>query len=144
MKKIMTVVCIFITTFCFAQQKEVKGVVTGKADGSPLAGVTVTGEKNATSTDVSGKFSITASIGETLTFSYVGMNPVSVKVTAAAELSIQMEPSVKEGEQIVIVGYSTQRKQDLTGAVAVVDLNPVKNTSSGKTMQALQGRVAGL
>ena len=144
MKKIMTVVCIFITTFCFAQQKEVKGVVTSKADGSPLAGVTVTGEKNATSTDVSGKFSITASIGETLTFSYVGMNPVSVKVTAAAELSIQMEPSVKEGEQIVIVGYSTQRKQDLTGAVAVVDLNPVKNTSSGNTMQALQGRVAGL
>ncbi|MGN6436755.1 MAG: SusC/RagA family TonB-linked outer membrane protein, partial [Agriterribacter sp.] len=144
MKKIMTVAFLFITTFCFAQQKEVKGTVTSKADGAPLPGVTVAAEKSATSTDVSGRFSIKAAVGETLTFSFVGMNTVSVKVTDASELSVQMEASVKEGEQIVVVGYSTQRKQDLTGSVAVVDLNPVKNTTSGNTMQALQGRVAGL
>ncbi|MFT3704460.1 MAG: SusC/RagA family TonB-linked outer membrane protein [Agriterribacter sp.] len=144
MKKLLTVFCLLITTVCFAQQKEVKGVVTSKADGTPLPGVTVAGEKNATSTDVSGKFSIKAALGETLTFSYVGMNTLSVKVTDVAQLTIQLESSAKEGEQIVVVGYSTQRKQDLTGAVAVVNLNPVKNNTSGNTMQALQGRVAGL
>jgi len=50
----------------------------------------------------------------------------------------------KELDQVVVVGYTSQRKQDLTGAIAVVDLTPVKNNTSGNTMQALQGRVAGL
>lgn len=143
MKKLMTVFCLFATALCFAQQKVVTGTVTNKSDGTPLPGVTVTGAKNVTSTDVSGKFSISAATGENITFSSVGMKSITVKVTNG-ELSIQMESDVKEGEMIVVVGYSTQRKQDLTGAVAVVNLNPVKNNTSGNTMQALQGRVAGL
>ena len=65
MKKYMTLICLFLSVFCYAQQKEVKGVVTSKADGSPLAGVTVTGGNNATSTDLSRKFSIRVSPGET-------------------------------------------------------------------------------
>ncbi|HRI22183.1 MAG TPA: SusC/RagA family TonB-linked outer membrane protein, partial [Panacibacter sp.] len=76
---------------------------------------------------------------------YVGMNLVTIKITGSTQnLSIEMEEGVKEGEQVVVVGYTAQRKKDLTGAVAVVDLAPVKNNSSGNTMQALQGRVAGL
>src|SRR4029079_11025319 len=96
-------------------------------------------------TDESGKYSIAASPGDNISFTYVAMKPVTIKITGTEQnLSGEMEAGVKEGEQVVVVGYTTQRKQDLTGAVAVVDLAPVKNTSSGNTMQALQGRVAGL
>lgn len=129
-----------------AQQKTVAGTVTGKADRAPLVGVTIQAKNRSVQTDAAGKFSIPASAGETLTFSYVGMKPFTLKVTGAEQnVSVEMEEGAKEGEQIVVVGYTSQRKRDLTGAVAVVELNnSVKNNSSGNTMQALQGRVAGL
>jgi TonB-linked SusC/RagA family outer membrane protein len=96
-------------------------------------------------TDASGKFSIEASSGDDLSFSYVGMKPFTIKIEGASQnLTIEMEETVKEEDVVVVTGYTTQRKKDLTGAVAVVDMGPVKNTSSGNTMQALQGRVAGL
>lgn len=136
---------LLLAVFTFAQQKTITGTVTGKTDKAPLAGVTVQAKNKSVITDVNGKFSIEASIGDNLVFSYVGMNSVTIKITNESQtLSVELEEGVKEGEQIVVVGYSTQRKVDLTGAVAVVDLNPVKNNSSGNTMQALQGRVAGL
>ena len=128
-----------------AQQKVISGVVTGKADRTPLAGVTVQAKSKTVQTDASGHFSIPAMVGETLTFSFVGMKPLTLTISNSDQtVSVEMEEVVKEGEQIVVVGYTSQRKQDLTGAVAVVDLAPVKNSSAGNTMQALQGRVAGL
>lgn len=136
---------LLLAVFTFAQQKTITGTVTGKTDKLPLAGVTVQAKNKSVTTDVNGKFSIEASVGDNLVFSFVGMTPVTIKITKESQtLSVELEEGVKEGEQIVVVGYSTQRKVDLTGAVAVVDLNPVKNNSSGNTMQALQGRVAGL
>lgn len=128
-----------------AQQKIITGIVTSKTDKAPLVGVSVLTKSKATSTDATGKFTIEASVGEDLTFSYVGMKPVTLKVAGTDQnFNVEMEEGIKEGEQVVVVGYTSQRKQDLTGAVAVVDLAPVKNNSSGNTMQALQGRVAGL
>ncbi|MEQ1798272.1 MAG: SusC/RagA family TonB-linked outer membrane protein [Lacibacter sp.] len=136
---------LLLAVFTFAQQKTITGTVVGKTDKVPLAGVTVTAKSKSVITDANGRFSIEASVGDNLVFTYVGMTSVTIKITSASEpLSVELEEGVKEGEQIVVVGYSTQRKVDLTGAVAVVDLNPVKNNSSGNTMQALQGRVAGL
>ncbi len=136
---------LLLAMFTFAQQKTITGTVVGKTDKVPLAGVTVQAKNKSVSTDANGKFSIEASVGDNLVFTYVGMTTVTIKITGTSQsLSVEMEEGVKEGEQIVVVGYSTQRKVDLTGAVAVVDLNPVKNNSSGNTMQALQGRVAGL
>jgi TonB-dependent starch-binding outer membrane protein SusC len=129
-----------------AQQKTVSGIVTGKTDRMPLAGVTVQAKTQTVQTDTSGKFSIPASVGETLTFSYVGMKPFTLKISNSDQaVAVEMEEGAKAGEEVIVVGYTTQRKKDLTGAVAVVELtNSVKNNSSGNTMQALQGRVAGL
>lgn len=136
---------LLLAVFTFGQQKTITGTVIGKTDKLPLTGVTVQAKNKAVLTDQNGKFSIESSIGDNLVFSYVGMITVTIKITNESQaLSVSMEEGVKEGEQIIVVGYSTQRKIDLTGAVAVVDLNPVKNNSSGNTMQALQGRVAGL
>src|SRR5688572_1317451 len=128
----------------FAQQKNIAGTVSNKADNSPLAGVTVSSKAKAVQTDAAGKFSIEAASGDELTFTYVGFKPETIKVGNSNTITIQLENAARDNDQVVVVGYTTQRKQDLTGAVAVVDLAPVKNNSSGTTMQALQGRVAGL
>ena len=131
--------------FSFAQQKIITGIVTGRTDKTPLSGVSILTKTKATTTNNSGKYSIEVSAGEDVTFSYVGMKPVTIKITNTDQnLNVEMEEGVKEGEQVVVVGYTSQRKQDLTGAVAVVELTPVKNNSSGNIMQSLQGRVAGL
>jgi TonB-linked SusC/RagA family outer membrane protein len=128
----------------FAQQKTLTGTVTRNSDKAPLARVTVQSKKKTALTDNTGRFTIEASVGDNLTFTSVGYKSVTVKVTNLEDLSVGLDAEAKELEQVVVVGYTSQRKKDLTGAVAVVDLAPVKNNSSGNIMQALQGRVAGL
>lgn len=136
---------LLMAMFSFAQQKTITGVVTGKSDKKPLAGVTVQSKNKRVGTNSEGKFSIAAAEGESLVFSYIGMKPVTINITGSTEIaSVEMEESVKQEEAVVVIGYTSQRKKDLTGAVAVVDLSAVKNNTSGNTMQALQGRVAGL
>ena len=129
----------------FAQQKTITGTVTAKSDKTPLPGVSVQSKNKTVLTDVMGKFSIEAAPGDDLTLTSVGRKPVTLKVTGDnLSFAVEMEEGVKEEEIVVVTGYTAQRKKDLTGAVAVVDLAPIKNNSSGNTMQALQGRVAGL
>jgi TonB-dependent starch-binding outer membrane protein SusC len=129
----------------FAQQNTVTGTVTAKSDKTPLAGVSVQSKNRTVLTDAAGKFSIEAAPGDDLMLTSVGRKPVTLKVTANhLSFAVEMEEGVKEEDVVIVTGYTAQRKKDLTGAVAVVDLTPVKNTSSGNTMQALQGRVAGL
>lgn len=127
-----------------AQVKHVSGTVVSKADGKPLAGVSVQNGAAGTATDSIGGWTLQAKRGDRIVFSFTGMKTVSMMVGDAVSYSVQLEQDQRDMSEIVVVGYTSQRKKDLTGAVAVVDLAPVKNTSSGNTMQALQGRVAGL
>lgn len=128
-----------------AQQKTVTGIVTAKTDKTPLQGVSVQSKNKTVLTDEKGKFSIEAAPGDELILTFVGRKSTTLKVTGSTlHFDIEMEVSTTEQDVIVVTGYTSQRKKDLTGAVAVVDLTPVKNNSSGNTMQALQGRVAGL
>ncbi len=146
MRFIITILMLLLLTSVFAQQKKISGTVLSKTTGEPLIGVSVKNNTLTVLTDLNGKFSITASPGETITLSYVGMNDLSVKITnESQDLNLTMEEGNATLNQIVVVGYTSQRKQDLTGSVAVVELTPaVKNNTSGNTAQALQGRVAGL
>jgi TonB-dependent starch-binding outer membrane protein SusC len=146
MKKLQILLPMLLMAICsFAQQKTITGTVTGNSDKAPLAGVSVQSKNKTALTDNTGKFTIEASVGDNLTFTSVGYKSVTVKITSLEDLSVGLDAAeAKELEQVVVVGYTSQRKKDLTGAVAVVDLAAVKNNSSGNTMQALQGRVAGL
>ncbi len=146
MKKFFSIIpLLLLVLFCHAQQIKLTGKVTRKSTGEPLPGVTVQTKNKTVTTLADGSFSIEAPAGETLNFSYVGMTPQSIKITKAAQtISLTMEEVNAGMNEVVVVGYTSQRKQDLTGAIAVVDLTPVKNNTSGNTMQALQGRVAGL
>ena len=135
----------FLVTASFAQQKKVTGVVTDKKTHSPLAGVTVQSKKQMVTTDTSGRFSITTAVGETLVFSYVGMKALNVPVTASTDnLTLDLEVSESDLTQVVVTGYKSERKVDLTGAVSVVNLSTVKNSTTSSPMLALQGHVPGL
>ena len=143
MRKIAYVLtCLLLSVTVWAQTR-VTGHVIKSSTREPLAGVSISSKTGSTTTDSTGRFSIAAAQGDNLTISYVGMQTTTVKV-AGTDLAVELLESKSSLDQVVVVGYTSQRKQDLTGAVAVVDMTPVKNNSSGNTMQALQGRVAGL
>ncbi len=131
----------------FAQEKTVTGKVTG-SDGSPIAGVTVQekGAKTGTATDASGNFSLSvtkpdaflviSSLGyETQTISLAGRSNVDVTLSAAA---------AKELEQVVVIGYGTANKRDLTGSIVKVSGKEVADKPNVNPVASLQGRVAGL
>lgn len=130
----------------YAQSRNVTGTVSDNA-GETLVGVTVSvnGTHAATTTDANGKFSIQASTGQTLTFSYIGYKPVVVKVTGDTKaLKVVFDQSLNDLNEVVVTGYTSEKKKDLTGSVTVVNVNEVKDVATGNVMQALQGRVPGL
>ncbi len=128
----------------YSQQKRITGSVINKADNTPLANATVTAPTHAVTTDSAGRFSINAKIGDRLEFSYIGMKSQEVKITDASFLTILMEAGIREGDQVVVIGYQTQKKADLTGSIAIVNMASAKDVPSGSTLQNIQGRVPGL
>jgi TonB-linked SusC/RagA family outer membrane protein len=129
----------------FAQQKIITGKVVSKATGEPLQGVTVQTKSKAVNTDASGSFSIPALPGETISLTFVGMSTLKVKISAATTiLTLAMEESSDDLNMVVVTGYKTEKKVDLTGAVSVVKLDNVKSVPYASPMLALQGQVPGL
>jgi len=129
----------------WAQQKTITGKVVSKLTHEPLQGVSVRGKGRTVVTDVTGAFSIPASPGDVLTLSFVGMNTQVVKITGStADLSLVMEEGSSDLNQVVVTGYKSEKKVDLTGAVSVVNLASVKNVPVSSPMLALQGQVPGL
>lgn len=136
---------LMLTFLVFGQQKTITGTVSSQTTKEPLQGVSVQAKNKAVITDANGKFSIEASEGETVTLSFVGMKSLNLKVTPTTQhVVLNMEDGQSDLEQIVVTGYQTQRKVDLTGAVSVVNLEETKNIPAASPMQALQGRVPGL
>ena len=127
------------------QSGVVKGTVVDET-GQPMIGVTVipqSGAKNGTVTDLDGNFTVNAPVGSTLKLSYTGYKDKAVKATSG-HMSFKMEPDVLGLDDVVVIGYGTQKKRDLTGAVASVKSEDITLTPSANPMQALQGRVSGL
>jgi len=146
MRKLLTLLpMLLLALIVHAQQKTVTGFVTSKISKEPLQGVTVQTKNKSALTDVNGKFTISAAEGETINFSFVGMNAQAVRVSNAAQnLAIIMEEGVNDLNQLVVTGYKSEKKVDLTGSVSVVNLAAIKNVSSASPMLALQGQVPGL
>ena len=138
-------VMLLVTINMVAQQKTISGIVTGRSDKKPIEGVTIQGKNKTALTNNLGRFSVEASPGDNLIFSFVGMKSLTIKVpNNSQELSVEMEEGINELEQVVVTGYKTERKVDLTGAVSVVNLTNIKNNPVSSPMLALQGQVPGL
>lgn len=128
-----------------AQSISVQGVVVSATDGEPLIGASVVSSAKGTlgvSTDFDGKFAIKVPENSSITVTYVGFKPLTLKATP--EMTIKLEEDTELLEEVVVVGYSTEKKSDLTGSVSVVKMKDVADTPTGNVIQSLQGRVAGM
>ena len=146
MKKLQILLpMLLLALFSLAQQKIITGKVVNKKTNEPLAGVSVQTKGKTVVTNAEGVFSIGASVGETVNLTFIGMLPLSFKVTNSTDNPVlPMEEGVNTLNEIVVTGYKSERKVDLTGAVSVVNLATIKNSSTSSPMLALQGQVPGL
>ena len=128
----------------FAQQVEVTGVVTSKADGYGVIGAAVMekGTSNGTTTDIDGNFTLRVSEGAILVFSSIGY--VTVELPAQANMEVVMEEDSQLLEEVVVTGYTVQRKADLTGAISTVTPSDLSKQNENNPVKAMQGRVPGM
>lgn len=127
-----------------AQEITVHGKVISRVDEEPLIGATVQCEatRQGVATDIEGKFSLTVPEGSILKISYVGYKTEEIK--AESQMTIFMEEDTGLLDELVVVGYQTVRKADLTGAVSVVSTKSLETTSDSDPMRALQGKIPGM
>lgn len=136
-----------VMCFAAAAQQLITGKVTSAENGEPVPGVTVTvkGASTGTQTDQDGNYEIAAEEGQVLVFSFLGMETVELAVGSSNTLDVSMELQAQSLEEVVVVGYGTQTKANLTGAVSTVD---VEKTFESRPLtdpsKALQGVVPGL
>lgn len=123
----------------------IKGTVVSKTDGEPLIGasVLVKGSKTGAATDLDGNFTIAAEIGQTLVVSYVGFDTKEVKVTST-ELNIELSENMSVLDEVVVVGYGTMKRSDITGSTVSMSGDEIKKTGATSLDQALQGKAAGV
>ena len=133
-----------LCTMSTLAQVQVSGTVTDNVLGEPIIGASVVevGTTNGTITDLDGNFTLQVKSGAQLQFSFVGY--VTQVLAAAPNMNVVLSEDNELLEEVVVTGYTTQRKADLTGSVAVVQTKGLKTSSDTDPMRALQGKVAGM
>lgn len=128
-----------------AQTQTVSGRIVSDADNEPLPGVTIMikGTSIGTVTNVDGKYNLQATTGQTLVFSFVGYAAQEIEV-ASSIIDVRMKESVSELDEVVVVGYGTMKKSDLSGATVSVSSEKLMSSISSGLDQALLGRAAGV
>lgn len=143
--RVLAILLSFLITLPVFAQNPVTGTITGK-DGAPVAGATISVKNKNLNTisDASGRFSIAAASGDVLVISAVGYGTVEEKLGENATVSIALATRVETLEDVVVVGYGTQRKKDLTGAISTINMSETKKFSTSDVSQLLQGRATGV
>ena len=142
--------CIVALLFAQAAMAQKARTITGQVfdnTGQPMIGATVVvvGNTNVgTTTDVQGKFKIKASPEDQLSFSFLGYVEVTERVGNRTAINIVMQQENVSINEVVVIGYGSQQKSDLTGAVTSVNMEDLANTASASVDEALQGRLAGV
>lgn len=126
----------FVAVMAHAQNITVHGTVLSRTDDEPLIGASILCDANkaGAATDIDGNFEITVPDGATLKISYVGFNPAEVK--AATQLTVYLDENSELLDEVVVVGYQTVRKADLTGAVSVVSTKALQTAPDTDPMRA--------
>ena len=128
------------------QQFAVQGTVTSEEDGMALPGVSIIikGKSTGTTTDMNGQYSLQVSQGDVLQFSFIGYENQEVEIGTQTTINISMVTDLEQLEEVVVVGYGTVRKSDLTGSVARVEGENLNNLPAPRADQLLQGRLTGV
>jgi len=134
-------------TYMSSQQQKISGKVTDATNGEAIIGanVVIEGTTIGVVTDVNGKFSLDISKPDAIVvISFLGYNPSHITVGAQSVLDVKLVPDIKKLDEIVVVGYGTQKKINLTGAVTAVRGNDILQSSSTNVSNALAGRASGI
>ncbi|MGV8134107.1 MAG: TonB-dependent receptor [Mangrovibacterium sp.] len=128
-----------------AGEKKIQGKVTDSA-GNALPGVTVAikGTSRGTITNPDGIYMIDAEKGAILVFSFVGYNTVELTAGESSIMDLVMIESLTSLDEVIVTGYTSQKKADLTGSVSVIKVDQIRSSTSGSAMRAAQGKVAGM
>jgi hypothetical protein len=139
-------ICLLLFNFVYSQ-KRVTGKVTDFESSQPVAGstVTVSGSNVSSQTDTLGNFTLVLPVNKNkITVSSVGYASQDLTVTDQNSLSIRLKKTMSSLNEVVVVGYTSQLKKDLTGAVSVVDVGSMKRLPVGTGEEALQGQASGV
>tara|TARA_R110000868_G_scaffold71713_3_gene209739 strand:- start:7176 stop:10181 length:3006 start_codon:yes stop_codon:yes gene_type:complete len=137
---------ILVGVLGYSQEKTITGTVIASEDGIGIPGVGVVekGTTNGTSTDFDGNFTINVKSSGILIFSSLGFSPKEVVIGAATTLHITLQEDISALEEVVVVGYGSQKKSDITGAVSSVSAEEINAFPVLNAEQAIQGRAAGV
>ncbi|HEX6224009.1 MAG TPA: TonB-dependent receptor [Chryseolinea sp.] len=145
---LMALVPILLSITAWGQtERVISGKVTSSDDGLGLPGVNVVvqGTAKGVTTDAEGSYTIQLAEGENvLVFTFVGYKTTTVDVTNKTTADVILEGDVTSLEEVVVVGYGTQREKDLTSAISTIKTDDIVRTPTGQAMQSLQGKVPGL
>ncbi|MCL4483669.1 MAG: TonB-dependent receptor [Bacteroidetes bacterium] len=147
MKQTIFALLFFLSSFAgYAQELNVKGVVTSADDGQPIPGATVVvkGKTTGVITNLDGAYSLKVPGNSTLIFSFVGLKSQEVAVNNRTTINVVLASATEAIEEVVVVGYGTQKKSVVTGAISSVKSKDLEKVSPGRVEQALQGRVSGV
>lgn len=147
MRITLVVLHFFIPIFLFAQTRSIRGTVSD--DKGPMSGVSVLvkGTNNGTQTDASGNFKLTvagASGKVVLTFSYLGYKKTEITADGEKDVVLKLAPEDNSLEDVVVIGYGTAKRKDLTGSVSSVGTKDLKDIPVNSVAEALAGRLAGV
>lgn len=145
-KVLLSSAFLLMATFGFSQQRTVTGTVVAADDGIGIPGVNVVvkGTSTGSATDFDGNYSIAADNNSVLVFSYLGFVTKEVAVGGQTSINVSLEEDVNALEEVVVVGYGTQKKSDITGSVSSVKAEELAAFPVLSAEQALQGRAAGV
>ncbi|WCT11211.1 SusC/RagA family TonB-linked outer membrane protein [Mucilaginibacter jinjuensis] len=138
--------CCILSSLAVTAQTKITGHIVGSDDKQPVVGaaIRIKGTTIGTVTDVNGNFTLSATSGQTLVITYVGYATTEVNVTGAAAYPITLQVNNKSLNEVIVTGYTSQRKKDISGAVAVVNVSDAKKLPTGSSEQLLQGQASGV
>mgnify|MGYP003635795949 CR=1 FL=1 len=130
----------------FSQEKTITGTVTSAADGMPLPGVSVVvlGTAKGTQTDFDGNYTIMASIGQKLRFSYIGQKTTEKTIGSSNSINVQLEEDAQSLDEVIVVAYGTAKKSNFTGSATQIDAESIGKRSISNLSSALEGASAGV
>ncbi|WP_423347326.1 SusC/RagA family TonB-linked outer membrane protein [Larkinella sp. VNQ87] len=146
-EKVLLLFLSLFTCVMALAQTPITGNVTGADDQKPIAGATVLlkgSTTNGTVTDAGGKFTISVPAQAVLVVSYIGYQAQEIPVGNQTSISVVLTPSATSLSEVIVTGYTSERKKDITGSVSIVDMKAVKSIPAGSAVQALQGQAAGV
>ena len=148
MKKnlLLLMLALLLPAFMYGQEQTVSGTVLDTYNmGVPGASIVEKGTTNGTITDFDGNYTLTVSNkNATLVFSFIGYKTQEIPVAGKAKVDVILQENAEQLDEVVVTGYTTQRKADLTGSISVVSMDEIAKQNENNPMKAMQGRVPGM